>query len=140
MSSQDFFGACAEVAVVTEDGGEFVRVFFGDGGDGSQKDGEADGEDALFAAREDAAAEVEGGQGSVFQGRGAEIVCDEADFFGFLGGGGDGFAELAEAEHGSEPVSHGVIKETAEEKIDVARGGGFADNALLKRFNINLDA
>ena len=99
MGLQDLFGACAYVAVVAEGGCKFAGIFFDDGGDGSQKDGEADGEDAFFAAGKDAAAKVQSGQGSVFQGRGAEIVCDQADFFGFLGGGGDGFAELAEAEH-----------------------------------------
>src|SRR6266852_6436584 len=43
---------------------------------------------------------------------GAEIVRHQADFFVFFGGGGDGFAELGEAEHGGRPVSHGVMKRT----------------------------
>jgi hypothetical protein len=34
MGLQDFFGAGAYVAVVAEGGREFVRIFFGDGGDG----------------------------------------------------------------------------------------------------------
>ena len=103
--------------MVAEGGCEFTGIFFGDGGDGSQEEGEADGQYALFAAGKDAAAEVEGRQRSVFRGRGAEIVCDQSDFFGLLGGGGDGFAELAEAEHGTEQVSHGVIKERRRRRL-----------------------
>ena len=46
---------------MAKDGGELSGMFVGDLGDGTQEKGEADGEDALFVAREDAAAEVKGG-------------------------------------------------------------------------------
>jgi hypothetical protein len=77
-----------------------VRILARDVGDSPQQQGETDGEDALFPAGKDAAAEVERTQGGLFGGSSTEIVGDEAYFFVFLGSGGDGFAELAEAKHG----------------------------------------
>ena len=81
-------------------------IFVGDFGDGAKEQREADGEDALFAARKNASAEVEGGQTGFLDGIGAEVVRHESDFFVLFGGGGDGFAELGEAQHGGRTVSH----------------------------------
>jgi hypothetical protein len=79
---------------MAKNGGELGRILVGDFGYGTQEKREADGEDALFAARKNAAAEVEGSQGSLVDWGGAEIVGDQGDFFVFFGGGGYGFAEL----------------------------------------------
>jgi hypothetical protein len=101
MDTQDFFRPGAYIAVVTQDGRQVAGIFSGDCGYGAEKDREADGEDALFAAGEDTSAEVQGSNCGIFRRGFAEIACDHADFFGLLGRGCYGFAELAETEHGN---------------------------------------
>ena len=100
MLAKDFFRARAEVAMVTQNRREFVRIFAGDLSDGAKEQGEADGQDAFFAAREDSAAEIQRAYGGFLNRSAAQILGNEADFLGFFGGGGDGFAELTETEHG----------------------------------------
>ena len=60
MVDEDFFGAGAQVPVMAEDGRELGGILVGDFRDRAKEEREADSEDALFAARENAAAEVEG--------------------------------------------------------------------------------
>jgi hypothetical protein len=105
--AQNFFGTGAEIAVLAKDWSQRSGILICDIGDGAKENREANGEDALFAAREDAAAEVESGDGGLIDLCGAEIVCDQADLFVLFGSGGDGFAELREVEHGGWLVSHG---------------------------------
>jgi hypothetical protein len=50
---------------MAKDGGELGGILVGAFGYGTQEKREADGEDALFAARKNAAGEVEGSQGSL---------------------------------------------------------------------------
>src|SRR5258708_18035411 len=102
MVTQDFFGACAEVAVTAEDRSDLGGILFCKLGDRAKENREANREDALFAAREDSAAEVKGGEVGLLDRCGAEIVGHQADFFVLFGGRGDGFAELGETEHGEE--------------------------------------
>ena len=58
MLAEDFFRARAEVAMMTQNRREFVRIFAGDLCDGAKEQGEADGQDAFFAAREDSATDA----------------------------------------------------------------------------------
>ena len=90
-----------------KDRGQLRRFPLCDFRDRAEENREADREDAFFAARENAAAEVEGSEGGLVDRCGAEVVGYQADFFVLFGGRGDGFAELGEAEHGGRPVSHG---------------------------------
>ena len=106
MLAENFFGAGAQVAVMAEDGRELGGILVGDFRDRAREEREADREDTLLAAREDAAAQVQRGEGGFVNWRRAEIVGDHGYFFGFFGGGGDGFAELGEAEHSERTVSH----------------------------------
>jgi len=85
---------------MSEDGRELGGILVDDFCDRAKEEREADREDTLLAAREDAAAQVQRGEGGFVNWRRAEIVGDQGDFFVFLGGGGDGFAELGEAQHG----------------------------------------
>ena len=112
LVAQDFLSARAEVAVTAKDRGEFRGAIFCDGSDSAKEKREADGEDAFLTAGKNAPAQVKRGEGGLLDRCGAEIVRHQADFFVFFGGGGDGFAELGEAEHGGRPVSHGVMKRT----------------------------
>ena len=107
MVTEDFFGAGTEIAVMAENWGEVRGILMCDLGDRAKENREADGEDALFAEGENAAAEEEGGEGGLIDRCGAQIVGDQADLFALFGGGGDGFAELGEAKHGARSVSHG---------------------------------
>ena len=90
---------------MTERGREFMGIFLGDVGYGAKQERETDGKDTFFAAREGAATEIESSHGGFGGGSVAQVIGDEADFFGFLGGGGDGFAEMAEREHGAASTS-----------------------------------
>ena len=105
--AQDFFGTGAEIPVMTKDRSQLSGILICDLGDRAKENREANGEDALFATGENAAAEIEGGKGGIVDRCGAEKVRDQADFFVLLGGAGDGFAELREVEHGGRQVSHG---------------------------------
>jgi hypothetical protein len=105
--TEDFFGAGTEITVMAENWGEVRGILICDLGDRSKENREADGEDALFAAGEHTATEVESGEGGFIDLCGAEIVGDQADLFVLFGRGGDGFAELCEADHGGRSVSHG---------------------------------
>src|SRR5712692_7803205 len=112
MVAEDFFGAGAEITVMAEDWGEVRGILICDLGDRAKENREADGENALFTAWENAAAQEEGGEGGLLNRCSAEIAGHQADLFLLFGGGDDGFAELGEAEHGGRPVSHGVMKRT----------------------------
>jgi hypothetical protein len=108
MIPQDFFRAGSEIAVVAKHGGELRRILLCDAGHRAEENRETDREDTLFTARENAPAKIKSAQSGFFDRRGTEIVSDKANLFGLFRGGGDGFAELSEAEHGGRPVSHGA--------------------------------
>ena len=61
MVAQDFFGACAEIAMAAEDRSDLGGIFFCKVGDRAKENREADREYALLAARENAAAKVKRG-------------------------------------------------------------------------------
>ncbi len=88
--------------MMAQDWGEFRGILLCDFCDRAKENREANGEDALFAAGENAAAKIEGAECGFFDGCCTEIVNDEDDLFGFFRGRGDGFAELGEAEHGGD--------------------------------------
>ena len=111
MVAEDFFGAGAEIAEMAEDWSEFRGVFLCNLCNGAKENREANREDALFAAWENAAAKIESGEGGFFYRCAAEIVRHPRDLFIFFRSGGDRFAELCEAEHGGGPVSHGEVCE-----------------------------
>src|SRR5260370_7394709 len=89
--------------MMAQDWGEFRGILLCDFCDRAKENREANGEDALFAAGENAAAKIEGAECGFFDGCCTEIVNDEDDLFGFFRGRGDGFAEFAEAEHARHP-------------------------------------
>ena len=60
LMAQDFFGACTQIAVAAEDRSDLGGILFCKLGDRAKENREANREYALFAARENAAAEVEG--------------------------------------------------------------------------------
>ncbi len=103
--------------MVAEDRREFRGILLCDFCDRAKENREANGEDALFAAGENAAAKIEGTECGFFDGCCTEIVNDEDDLFGFFRGRGDGFAELGEAEHGGRPVSHGETSEFSSKRL-----------------------
>src|SRR5258708_36542781 len=97
---QNFFSTGAEIAVLAKDWSQRSGILICDIGDGAKENREANGEDALFAAREDAAAEVEGGVGGVIGLWGAAIVWGQADLFVLFGSGGGGCGRVAGVEAG----------------------------------------
>jgi len=105
--AENFFGAGAEIAVMAKNRSELTGILICDLGDRAKENREANGENALFAAGENAAAQVESGEAGLVDQCSAEKVGHQADFFVLFGGSGDGFAELGEAEHSGRPVSHG---------------------------------
>lgn len=107
MVLKDFLGARAQIAVMAEDRGQLRRTSFCDFRYGAEEDREPDREDTFFAARENASTKIKSSQRGFFNRCGTEIVGDEANLFGLLGGGGYGLAEFSEAEHGRIPVLHG---------------------------------
>jgi hypothetical protein len=128
VMAQDFFGAGAEIAVMAEDLSEVRGILICDLGDRAKENREANGEDTLLAAGEDAAAEEQGGESGVVDRSRTEIFRHQADLFVLFGGGGDGFAELGEAEHGGRPVSHGDDWELCGRKFELAGRWAFPQN------------
>jgi hypothetical protein len=119
--------------VVAKGRGEFVRVLFGDVGDGAEKKGEADREHTFFAAWEDAATEVESGKCGIGGGSAPEIVGNEVNFLGLLRSTGNGIAELAEAEHGrGRKYRMERLQRRAGRKIGLAESCGFAENCAIE--------
>ena|SRR6266849_5076343 len=123
MVAEDFFGAGAEITVMAEDWGEVRGILICDLGDRAKENREADGENALFTAWENAAAQEEGGEGGLLNRCSAEIAGHQADLFLLFGGGDDGFAELGEAEHGGRPVSHGGESKLPDGSLRLPDGG-----------------
>src|SRR5262249_54701234 len=66
----------------------------------TQQQREANREDPLLPTREHAPAKIQRSQSRFFQRHTYKIVRHQAYFLRLLGRGPDGFAELAEAEHG----------------------------------------
>ena len=59
LVAQDFLGASAKIAVMTEEWGEFGRTLVSDGLDGAKEKREADGEDAFLTTRKNATTQIE---------------------------------------------------------------------------------
>ena len=74
MMAQNFLGAGAKITVMTKDWSEVRGIFICDLGDHAKENREADGQDALFTAGEDAAAQVESGESGFFDRCSAEII------------------------------------------------------------------
>ena len=113
--------------------GEFAGVLFDDVGDGAEKEGEADRKYTLFATWEDPAAEVESGKCGIGGGSALEIVGNEMNFLGLLRSTGNGFAELAEAEHGrGRKYRTERLQRRVGRKIGLAESCGFAENCAIE--------
>jgi hypothetical protein len=107
--AKDFFRAGTEIAVMSKDRGKVRGILLGDAGHRAQENRETDREDALFTAREDAAAKIKGAQSRFLDRCSAEVISDQSYLFSFLRSGGYRFTQLSKAEHGGRPVSHGGV-------------------------------
>jgi len=133
---KDFLGACAQVAVVAEDRGQFRRISFCDFRYGAEENREPDREDAFFAARENASTKIKSSQRGFFNRRDLKISGDEPNLFGLFCGGGYGLAELSEGEHAEYQYRTGAFGRNLERKIALACLSRFTQNdGGLKRFN-----
>src|SRR5260370_39808857 len=94
--------------MMAQDWGEFRGILLCDFCDRAKENREANREDALFAAGENAAAKIESPECGLFDGPYTKKNGAEDDLFGFFCGRGEGFEEVGEAEHGGRPVSQGV--------------------------------
>src|SRR5260370_33038175 len=104
---KDFCRARSEIAVMAKNRGKRRGGLLGNTGDRAQENRETDREDPLFAAREDAAAQIKRPESSFFDRHGAHVVGDQSNLFSLFRGSGYGFAEMDTAEDGGRPVSHG---------------------------------
>src|SRR6202035_2906335 len=66
MFAEDFFSTCPEIAMMPKDRGELSGILFGDLGDRSKQNREANRRNTLFAARKDPATKIERAQSSFF--------------------------------------------------------------------------
>jgi hypothetical protein len=89
-----------------QDRRNLARIDLGYVRNGPQKQGKSDGQNAFFAAGKDPSAEVQGRKGRFWNPCVAQKSSNQPDFLSLFRCGRNGFAKLAEKQHGQWSVSH----------------------------------